>query len=156
STLVASLLFRLRTRIAPTAIFFANWAPIFLLFILTVSSPFRLLAQPAADGNGLNPLLQDPWMTIHPPTLFLGYASLIAPFAPAGATPCHGGEKGWLAGAPPFVLGSTVILGTGFTMGGLWAYKVLGWGGFWGWDPVENASLVPWLFNVALLHALLV
>ncbi len=156
STLVAAFLFRLRTRIAPTAIFFANWAPIFLLFILTVSSPFRMLAQVPADGNGLNPLLQDPWMTIHPPTLFLGYSSLIAPFALAMATLVHRDEKAWLASVPPFVLLSTVILGTGFTMGGLWAYKVLGWGGFWGWDPVENASLVPWLFNVALLHALLV
>jgi len=156
STLITALLFRLRTRIAPTAIFFANWAPIFLLFILTVSSPFRMLAVAPPDGTGLNPLLQDPWMTIHPPTLFLGYASLIVPFALAMATLVHRDDKAWLASAPPFVLLSTVILGTGFTMGGLWAYKVLGWGGFWGWDPVENASLVPWLFNVALLHGLLV
>ncbi len=136
--------------------FFAQWAPIFLLFILTVQSPFRLLAVAAADGAGLNPLLQDPWMTIHPPTLFLGYSSLIVPFALAMATMVHLDEKAWLKLAPPFVLLSTVVLGLGFTMGGLWAYKVLGWGGFWGWDPVENASLVPWLFNVALLHGLLV
>ena len=156
STLLAALLFRLKNRLAPTAIFFANWAPVFLLLILTVQSPFRLLAQPALDGAGLNPLLQDPWMTIHPPTLFLGYASLIVPFALAMATLVHRDEQSWIKSAPPFVLLSTVILGTGFTMGGMWAYKVLGWGGFWGWDPVENASLVPWLFNVSLLHALLV
>ena len=156
STLLASLLFRVRSRIAPTAIFFAHWAPIFLLLILTVSSPFRLLAKAALDGNGLNPLLQDPWMTIHPPTLFLGYSSLILPFALALSTLVHRDEAAWIKSTPPFVLLSTVILGTGFTMGGLWAYKVLGWGGFWGWDPVENASLVPWLFNVALLHGLLV
>jgi ABC-type transport system involved in cytochrome c biogenesis permease subunit len=156
STLLAALLFRVRNRLAPTAIFFANWSPIFLLLILTAQSPFRLLAHAAADGAGLNPLLQDPWMTIHPPTLFLGYASLILPFALAMATLVHRDEGAWIRSAPPFVLLSTVILGTGFTMGGLWAYKVLGWGGFWGWDPVENASLVPWLFNVALLHALLV
>jgi len=156
STLLASLLFRVRNRLAPTAIFFANWSPIFLLLILTAASPFRLLAHAAADGAGLNPLLQDPWMTIHPPTLFLGYASLILPFALAMATLVHRDEGAWIRSAPPFVLLSTVILGTGFTMGGMWAYKVLGWGGFWGWDPVENASLVPWLFNVALLHALLV
>jgi cytochrome c-type biogenesis protein CcmF len=156
STLLAALLFRLKNRLAPTAVFFANWAPIFLLLILTVQSPFRLLAHAAADGAGLNPLLQDPWMTIHPPTLFLGYASLIVPFALALSTLVHRDEGSWVRSAPPFVLLSTVILGTGFTMGGLWAYKVLGWGGFWGWDPVENASLVPWLFNVALLHGLLV
>jgi cytochrome c-type biogenesis protein CcmF len=156
STMLASLLLRLKTRIAPTAIFFANWAPIFLLLILTVQSPFRLLAKPALDGAGLNPLLQDPWMTIHPPTLFLGYSSLIIPFALALATLIHRDESAWIKSAPPFVLLSTVILGTGFTMGGMWAYKVLGWGGFWGWDPVENASLVPWLFNIALLHGLLI
>ncbi len=156
STLLSALLLRARNRLVPTAMFFASWAPIFLLFILTVQSPFRLLAAAAPDGAGLNPLLQDPWMTIHPPTLFVGYASLILPFALALATLVHKDEPSWLAVAPPFVLLSTVILGTGFTMGGLWAYKVLGWGGFWGWDPVENASLVPWLFNMGLLHGLLV
>ena len=156
STLLSSLLLRSRNRIVPTALFFAQWAPIFLLLILTVQSPFRLLAVAAADGVGLNPLLQDPWMTIHPPTLFFGYSSLIVPFALAMATLVHADERAWLKLAPPFVLLSTVVLGLGFTMGGLWAYKVLGWGGFWGWDPVENASLVPWLFNVALLHGLLV
>ena len=156
STLLSAMMLRAKSRIVPTAMFFAQWAPIFLLFILTVQSPFRLLAVAAADGAGLNPLLQDPWMTIHPPTLFFGYSSLIVPFALAMATMVHRDEKSWLQLAPPFVLFSTVVLGTGFTMGGLWAYKVLGWGGFWGWDPVENASLVPWLFNVALLHGLLV
>ncbi len=156
STALAALMLKARSRIVPTAMFFAQWAPIFLLFILTVQSPFRLLAVAAADGAGLNPLLQDPWMTIHPPTLFFGYSSLIVPFALAMATLVHRDEKAGLRLAPPFVLLSTVVLGLGFTMGGRWAYKVLGWGGFWGWDPVENASLVPWLFNVALLHGLLV
>lgn len=156
STMFGLLLLRAKNRLVPTAMFFANWAPIFLLFILTVQSPFRLLQVAPPDGAGLNPLLQDPWMTIHPPTLFLGYSSLIVPYALALATLVHRDARSWVSGAPPFVLLSTVILGTGFTMGGLWAYKVLGWGGFWGWDPVENASLVPWLFNVALLHGLLV
>ncbi|MEO6461860.1 MAG: cytochrome c biogenesis protein CcsA [Candidatus Eisenbacteria bacterium] len=156
STLLAALLLRARSRLVPTALFFAQWAPIFLLFILIVQSPFRTLAAVPLDGAGLNPLLQDPWMTIHPPTLFLGYSSLIVPFALAMATLVHKDVPAWLKIAPPFVLLSIVILGTGFTMGGMWAYKVLGWGGFWGWDPVENASLVPWLFSVALLHGLLV
>jgi cytochrome c-type biogenesis protein CcmF len=156
STLLSALMLLARSRIIPTAMFFAQWAPIFLLFILTVQSPFRILAAVPLDGAGLNPLLQDPWMTIHPPTLFLGYSSLIVPFALAMATLVHRDVAAWLRVAPPFVLLSIVILGTGFTMGGLWAYKVLGWGGFWGWDPVENASLVPWLFSVALLHGLLV
>jgi cytochrome c-type biogenesis protein CcmF len=156
STLLAALMLRAKSRIVPTAMFFAQWAPIFLLFILTVQSPFRMLAAAPPDGAGLNPLLQDPWMTIHPPMLFLGYSSLIIPFALAMSTLVHRDVPAWLRVTPPFVLLSTVILGTGFTMGGLWAYKVLGWGGFWGWDPVENASLVPWLFNMALLHGLLV
>ena len=156
STLIAALLLRSRNRLVPTAMFFAQWAPVFLLFILTVQSPFRMLAAVPADGAGLNPLLQDPWMTIHPPTLFVGYSSLIVPFALAMSTLVHRDVPSWLRIAPPFVLLSIVVLGTGFTMGGLWAYKVLGWGGFWGWDPVENASLVPWLFSVALLHGLLV
>ncbi len=156
STLISSLLLRAKSRLVPTALFFAQWAPIFLLFILTVQSPFRMLLAVPPDGAGLNPLLQDPWMTIHPPTLFLGYSSLIVPFALAMATLVHRDVASWLRVTPPFVLLSIVILGTGFTMGGMWAYKVLGWGGFWGWDPVENASLVPWLFSVALLHGLLV
>ena len=109
-----------------------------------------------ADGQGLNPLLQDPWMTIHPPVLFTGFSSLIAPFAIAMAALMRRDYDGWIKPALPWVVFSTAVLATGFIMGGVWAYKVLGWGGYWGWDPVENGSFIPWLSNAALLHGLLV
>src|SRR5262249_6352773 len=112
--------------------------------------------QAPLDGQGLNPLLQDPWMTIHPPVLFTGFSSLVVPFAIALAALVKREWDGWIKPALPWVVFSTGILATGFIMGGVWAYKVLGWGGYWGWDPVENGSLIPWLSNVALLHGLLV
>jgi cytochrome c-type biogenesis protein CcmF len=150
------LLSRSRNRLVPTAMFFLNWVQVFLLLILVVAGPFRILERVPPDGQGLNPLLQDFWMTIHPPVLFLGFASLAIPFALALSALCHRDRPAWLAAAPPWTLLSIVVLGTGFTLGGIWAYKVLGWGGFWGWDPVENTSLVPWLFAAALFHGLLV
>jgi cytochrome c-type biogenesis protein CcmF len=104
----------------------------------------------------LNPLLQDPWMVIHPPVLFAGYAVLIAPFALAIASLARGAYKEWNRAVWPWALLAVALLGAGIALGGVWAYKVLGWGGYWGWDPVENASLVPWLVAVALLHGLLI
>lgn len=106
------------------------------------------------DGSGLNPLLQNYWMTIHPPTLFLGFASTIVPFAFALASLMKRDYTGWVNTALPWTLFSTVILGIGILMGGAWAYESLSFGGFWAWDPVENASLVPWLTLVAGLHTL--
>ena len=93
-----------RNRIVPTSMFFLNWAQIFLLLILVVEGPFKLLDRVPADGQGLNPLLQDYWMTIHPPILFVGFASLLIPFALAMATLCHRDEESWLRIAPPWVL----------------------------------------------------
>ena len=145
-----------KNRLVPTSLFFLNWAQIFLLLILVVAGPFRLLDRVPVDGQGLNPLLQDYWMVIHPPILFLGFSSLVVPFALALSALCHRDRAAWLRAAPPWTLFSVVVLGTGFTLGGVWAYKVLGWGGFWAWDPVENTSLVPWLFAAALFHGLLV
>lgn len=107
------------------------------------------------DGNGLNPLLQNYWMVIHPPTLFLGFASTAIPFAFAIAGLLRSDYKGWIAPVLPWVLFSGGILGTGILMGGAWAYEALTFGGFWAWDPVENASLVPWITLVAGLHTLL-
>lgn len=108
------------------------------------------------EGDGLNPLLQNPWMVIHPPTLFIGFSSLIIPFSYAIAAMWKNKYDDWVRPAMPWVLFSAATLGIGIMMGGYWAYKVLGWGGYWGWDPVENSSLVPWLLIVSLLHTMIV
>ena len=107
-------------------------------------------------GRGLNPLLQNYWMTIHPPTLFLGFASTIVPFAFAFAGLWKNEHKDWLKPAFGWSLFSAGILGTGILMGSLWAYVALSFGGYWAWDPVENASLVPWITMVAGIHVHLV
>lgn len=108
------------------------------------------------DGQGLNPLLRNYWMTIHPPTLFLGFASTVIPFAYAIAGLITGNHKSWIKPAIPWAFFSVGILGTGILMGGAWAYEALSFGGFWAWDPVENASLVPWLMMVGAAHLLLI
>lgn len=107
-------------------------------------------------GNGLNPLLQNYWMTIHPPTLFLGFASTIVPFAFAIAGLWLNAHREWLKPALPWSLFSGAILGLGILMGGAWAYEALSFGGYWAWDPVENTSLVPWITLVAGIHTNLV
>ncbi|ASZ13545.1 cytochrome c biogenesis protein CcsA [Chitinophaga pendula] len=107
------------------------------------------------DGNGLNPLLQNYWMVIHPPVLFLGFASVIVPFAYAIAGMWTRNYKEWTKPALPWALFSAMILGTGIMMGAAWAYESLTFGGYWAWDPVENASLVPWLTLIAGIHTLL-
>lgn len=108
------------------------------------------------DGNGLNPLLQNYWMVIHPPTLFLGFAAAIVPFAYALAGLWTGQIKEWVKPAMPWTLFGVMILGTGIVMGGFWAYESLSFGGYWAWDPVENASLIPWLLLIALAHTMLI
>jgi cytochrome c-type biogenesis protein CcmF len=108
------------------------------------------------DGRGLNPLLQNYWMTIHPPTLFLGFASTLVPFAYAIAGLWKGKLDSWQTQALPWTFFGIMILGTGILMGGAWAYEALTFGGFWAWDPVENASLVPWLCFVGAGHVMLV
>ena len=108
------------------------------------------------SGNGLNPLLQNYWMTIHPPTLFLGFASTTIPFCYAIAGLWNGKHKEMLQVSFPWALFSGAILGTGILMGGAWAYEALTFGGYWAWDPVENASLVPWILIVAGIHTHLV
>ncbi len=107
-------------------------------------------------GNGLNPLLQNYWMTIHPPTLFLGFASTVVPFAFAIAGLWTREYKEWMKPAMPWALFSGSILGIGILMGSAWAYEALTFGGYWAWDPVENASLVPWILLVAGIHTHLV
>ena len=107
-------------------------------------------------GNGLNPLLQNYWMTIHPPVTFLGFASTIVPFSFAVAGLWTGKYKEWLKPALPWALFSAGILGTGIVMGSVWAYEALSFGGYWSWDPVENAVLVPWILLIAGLHTHLI
>lgn len=107
-------------------------------------------------GNGLNPLLQNYWMTIHPPTLFLGFSSTVVPFAFAVGALIKKDYQGWLSPVLPWALFSGGILGIGILMGGAWAYEALTFGGYWAWDPVENMSLVPWLILVAGIHTNLI
>ena len=126
-----------------------------IVAILCKQSPFKLLPPPPPeDGVGLNPLLQDPWMVIHPPIMFSGFASLSVPFSFAIAALWKKRWDGWVTRALPWALFTFVTLGTAILMGGYWAYKTLGWGGYWGWDPVENTSLVPWLCTAALVHGM--
>ncbi len=108
------------------------------------------------DGNGLNPLLQNYWMVIHPPTLFFGFATTVVPFAYAIAALWRKQFTEWLKPALPWALVSTMVLGTGIIMGGFWAYESLSFGGYWAWDPVENASLVPWLILIAGVHVMII
>ena len=108
------------------------------------------------DGRGLNPLLQNYWMTIHPPTLFLGFASTLIPFSFAMAGLMRKKFTEWVEVALPYTFFSVMILGTGILMGAAWAYEALSFGGFWAWDPVENASLVPWMTLVGAAHVMLI
>ncbi|MFC1670291.1 cytochrome c biogenesis protein CcsA, partial [Spirochaetota bacterium] len=138
---------------------------IFIVVILILDSPFKhiweqypnnfKIGQVPMDGAGLNPLLRDPWMVFHPPILFIGYASATIPFAYAISSLIKGEFTEWVKNSYNWVLFSMTTLGVGIFMGGYWAYKVLGWGGYWGWDPVENSSLIPWLVVVALMHGML-
>ncbi|HEY2032095.1 MAG TPA: heme lyase CcmF/NrfE family subunit [Rhizomicrobium sp.] len=128
----------------------------FLLFILFTSNPFLRLDPPPFEGAGLNPLLQDPGLAFHPPMLYIGYVGLSAAFSYAAAALITGeADAGWARAARPFMLLAWIALTIGITLGSWWAYYVLGWGGFWFWDPVENAALMPWLIATALLHSAL-
>ena len=129
----------------------------FLLLVNFAARPFALTLGPIpADGNGLNPLLQYPEMVIHPPMLYLGYVGMAVPFAFAlGALIMrYPGEK-WIAITRRWTMVAWLFLSLGIALGAHWAYAVLGWGGYWGWDPVENASLLPWLSGTAFLHSVM-
>ena len=129
----------------------------FLLFMLFTSSPFERLIPAAADGNDLNPLLQDPALAFHPPGLYLGYVGSSVAFAFACAAMIEGRlDTAWARWARPWTLAAWLCLTVGITLGSWWAYYELGWGGYWFWDPVENASFMPWLAGAALIHSLAV
>jgi len=131
-------------------------AAAFILFILLTSNPFARLDPMPFEGAGLNPLLQDPGLAFHPPTLYTGYVGLSATFAYAAAAMLTGDiDRAWARAARPFMLIAWIALTLGIAGGSWWAYYDLGWGGFWFWDPVENASLMPWLVATALLHSAL-
>ena len=129
----------------------------FYAFLLFASNPFARLDPPAPDGQGLNPLLQDPGLAFHPPTLYVGYVGLSVAFSFAvGALVTRDVGPGFARAMRPWVLGAWIFLTLGITAGSYWAYYELGWGGWWFWDPVENASLMPWLAATALLHSVTV
>jgi cytochrome c-type biogenesis protein CcmF len=128
----------------------------FLVFVLLTSDPFVRLYPPPFEGNGLNPLLQDPGLAFHPPLLYLGYVGLSAGFSFAAAALLDTrNDAAWVRRARPFVTAAWTALTLGIAAGSWWAYYTLGWGGFWFWDPVENASLMPWLVATALIHSMM-
>ena len=129
----------------------------FLAFILFTSNPFARLSPAPFDGNGLNPLLQDPGLAFHPPILYLGYVGFSVTYAFAIAALLEGRvDVAWARWVRPWTLAAWCFLTLGIALGSWWAYYILGWGGFWFWDPVENASLMPWLAGTALLHSAIV
>ena len=128
----------------------------FLIFILYTSNPFERLLPIPIQGRGLNPLLQDPALVIHPPTLYAGYVGLAVPFALAVASLLTMNNHQWAKHARSWTILSWMFLTGGIALGSWWAYYELGWGGWWFWDPVENASLMPWFVATALMHSLII
>jgi cytochrome c-type biogenesis protein CcmF len=129
----------------------------FVLFILVTSNPFLRIPEPPLESRDLNPILQDPGLAIHPPLLYLGYVGLSISFSFAIAALIDGRiDAAWARWVRPWTLLAWMFLTLGIAMGSYWAYYTLGWGGWWFWDPVENASFMPWLAATALLHSALV
>jgi cytochrome c-type biogenesis protein CcmF len=164
-TIYSLVLIRTMARREPLVMFFVMLVQSFLLLILLKKSPFAMiwhvhseapLGFTPANGASLNPLLQNPWMIIHPPVMFVGYSSTVVAFAMAMNAMVKKKFSDWVVQARPWVIFSTLFLAAGIIMGAYWSYVTLGWGGYWAWDPVENASLVPWLFMTVLLHGLLI
>ena len=129
----------------------------FILFTVLTSNPFEIISPTQADGLGFNPILQDPALAIHPPLLYIGYVGFSAAFSISIATlTLENNEKiSWHSYMKPFVVAAWTFLTIGIAFGAVWAYYELGWGGWWFWDPVENASFMPWLLGTALLHSLI-
>ena len=139
-------------------VFFLAIMAFFALLLCVWNNPFIMLDPAPTDGNGLNPLLQNPGMIFHPPLLFLGYGGFAVPtcLALAQALSCRSEEARWFTLARPVSLLAWAFLTAGIVLGMWWAYMELGWGGYWAWDPVENASLIPWLVGTAALHTAII
>jgi len=157
-TLVALFGSNLPNRLKADALGVQAWiSTAFLLFILATSNPFLRIHPAPADGRGLNPILQDPALAIHPPLLYAGYVGFSIAFSFAVAALLEGRvDAAWARWVRPWTLLAWCFLTVGIAMGSWWAYYELGWGGWWFWDPVENASLMPWLAGTALLHSAIV
>jgi cytochrome c-type biogenesis protein CcmF len=147
-----------RPRLLPGVVGVCATVSAFFLFMVTaVASPFSTVPFPPADGRGMNPLLLNPWMAIHPPTLYLGFVGLTVPFAIVVAALADGAvEEAGVLLARRWMLWAWYCLSMGLMFGAKWSYVVLGWGGYWAWDPVENAALMPWLVSTAFLHSVMI
>lgn len=133
-----------------------NYVKIDASLISQLKSAGIALGDFVINGKGLNPLLQNFWMQIHPPILFIGFAAMSVPFSFAFAALLKNDYKEWVKQSFPWLLFASMVLGLGIMLGGYWAYGVLGWGGYWAWDPVENSSLIPWIVAVAAIHTMIV
>ena len=132
-------------------------ASFFGVLVASVARPFAVVDQLQRDGAGMSPALQNYWMAIHPPTLYLGYVGVSIPFAiVAGALLARRRDDAWIATTRRWVIASWMFLTLGLVLGARWAYEEIGWGGYWAWDPVENAALMPWLTATALMHSIMV
>lgn len=132
-------------------------ASFFALLVALVARPFAVVDQLQRDGAGMSPALQNYWMAIHPPTLYLGYVGVAIPFAiVAGALLARRSDDAWISTTRGWVIASWTFLTLGLVVGARWAYEEIGWGGYWAWDPVENAALMPWLTTTALMHSIMV
>lgn len=154
--ILGQVFIRSENQLESHAMVVVNLVQAFFLLVLLKANPFEIQATRPLEGAGLNPLLQNPWMVIHPPVLFVGYAATTFPVAIAIAALLKKQFDRWARIAFPWVLFASLTLGAGIIIGGYWAYGVLGWGGYWGWDPVENSSLIVWLVVLALFHALII
>jgi len=157
----SAILFLTRRRLREVAPYAAavllGFGAFFCALLVFLESPFTTLAAPPAEGAGLNPLLRHPSMMIHPPMLYSGYTLFAVPFAFAvGALITRRLGSEWIRSTRPFTLAAWLFLGMGIMLGARWSYMELGWGGYWAWDPVENASLMPWLTGTAFLHSVMI
>ncbi len=156
AAILTVLQIRRSRQLEPYVLFFTLLVQAALAILLLADNPFLPLGSAVVDGLGMHPLLQNPWMVAHPPALFVGYAGLTLPFAYALAGLWRRDYDEWAGLALPWALLGWFFLGLGIYLGAYWSYETLGWGGYWGWDLVENSSLIPWLTGTALLHGLLI